>query len=62
MSLIPYSDDSLILNDPNSKSLMIVNAAQGTLSVFQEVPTTHPLATNSNRRSLSNFDYNNQCH
>lgn len=60
MSLIPYSDDSLILNDPNSKSLMIVNAAQGTLSVFQEVPTTHPLATNSNRRSLSNFDYNNQ--
>lgn len=60
MSLIPYSDDSLILNDPNSKSLMIVNAAQGTLSVFQEVPTTHPLTTNLDRRSLLSFDYNSQ--
>ena len=60
MSLIPYSDDSLILNDPNSKSLMIVNAAQGTLSVFQEVPTTQPVTSNLDRRSLINFDYNSQ--
>ena len=60
MSLIPYSDDSLILNDPNSKSLVIVNAAQGTLSVFQEVSTTQPSATNSDGRFLVNTDYNGQ--
>lgn len=39
MSLIPYNDDSLILKDSNSNSLVIVNPQKGKLSLFERVNT-----------------------
>lgn len=37
MSLVPYSNDSLILKDSNSKSLMIVNPSLDKLSYFKQI-------------------------
>ncbi|CCK73562.1 protein kinase IKS1 NDAI_0G05790 [Naumovozyma dairenensis CBS 421] len=54
MSLVPYrDDDSLILSDPTSNSLLIVNPISGKLSYFQQVPTTPPQygSTHSTRRT-----------
>ena len=39
MSLVPYNNDSLILKDTHSKSLMIVNPSLGKLSYFKQVKT-----------------------
>lgn len=36
MSLVPYEEGSLILDDPNSKSVVVVNPTSGTLSFFQQ--------------------------
>lgn len=60
MSLIPYTDDSLILNDPDSRSLVIVNPRQEKLSVFQEVSTRHLQTGELDRGSFLNFDIHNQ--
>jgi len=39
MSLVPYNNDSLILKDSSSKSLMIVNPSLGELSYFKQILT-----------------------
>ncbi|SMN21817.1 similar to Saccharomyces cerevisiae YJL057C IKS1 Putative serine/threonine kinase [Maudiozyma saulgeensis] len=39
MSLVPYNNDSLILKDSSSKSLMIVNPSLGELSYFKKIIT-----------------------
>ncbi|CAI4043705.1 hypothetical protein SKDZ_10G1550 [Saccharomyces kudriavzevii ZP591] len=36
MSLVPYEEGSLILDDPSSKSIVVVNPTSGTLSFFQQ--------------------------
>ncbi|EJS43169.1 YJL057C [Saccharomyces arboricola H-6] len=36
MSLVPYEEGSLILDDPNSKSIVVVNPTSGTLSFYQQ--------------------------
>ncbi|CAL9730731.1 hypothetical protein MOUN0_K02718 [Monosporozyma unispora] len=60
MSLIPYTDDSLILNDPHSRSLVIVNPTQGKLSVFKEVSTRQLQSGEVERGYFLNFDISNQ--
>ena len=60
MSLIPYTDDSLILNDPQSRSLVIVNPRQEKLSVFQEVSTRYLQNGELDRGSFLNIDIQNQ--
>ncbi|CAL9735904.1 hypothetical protein MOSE0_I07162 [Monosporozyma servazzii] len=60
MSLIPYTDDSLILNDPQSRSLVIVNPRQEKLSVFQEVSTRYLRNGELDRGSFLNIDIQNQ--
>ncbi|KAG0672492.1 hypothetical protein C6P45_001956 [Maudiozyma exigua] len=49
MSLVPYNNDSLILKDTHSKSLMIVNPSLGKLSYFKQIvaPSTNDIDTNS---------------
>lgn len=51
MSLIPYNDDSVIMKDSHSNSLVIVNPQKGKLSVFERVKTT-------NNSTNFNFDIN----
>lgn len=54
MSLVPYSNDSLIIKDINDKSLMIVNPSLGKLSYFKQMPP--PGNANSDRHTFSNKD------
>lgn len=37
MSLVPYNDGSIILNDPSSRSLAIVDPKLGSVSVYQQI-------------------------
>lgn len=37
MSLVPYKEGSVILDDPSSKSLVIVNPTSGSLEFFQQI-------------------------
>lgn len=41
MSLVPYREESLILDDPTSQSLIIVNPTSGTLSYFRQIDPDH---------------------
>ncbi|CCK68967.1 protein kinase IKS1 KNAG_0B05340 [Huiozyma naganishii CBS 8797] len=52
MSLVPYMDDSLILNDPTSKSLVIVNPSADKLAVFEQV---HPRNWSNDPYSLESI-------
>lgn len=56
MSLVPYKGDSLILNDPTSKSLVIVNPSAGKLSFYQEFD---PADSNGNRNRSYIFGSDN---
>lgn len=49
MSLVPYREDSVILDDPNSKSLVILNPSVGSLKVYQQIYNS-----NNKRRSKNN--------
>ena len=37
MSLVPYKEGSVILDDPRSRSLVIVHPSNGSLEFFQQV-------------------------
>lgn len=42
MSLVPYREGSVILGDPNSRSLVIVNPSSGSLEFYRKVYKTEP--------------------
>lgn len=60
MSLVPYREGSVILDDPASKSLVIVYPSSGSLEFFQQVHDTDPVDLNlsrdqTKRASISSF-------
>ncbi|CCE64767.1 hypothetical protein TPHA_0I02660 [Tetrapisispora phaffii CBS 4417] len=53
MSLVPYREDSLILDDPHSNSIMILNPSVGSVRFYQQLYSSH---LHTNNTSEDNFD------
>lgn len=63
MSLVPYEEGSLILDDPNSKSVVVVNPTSGTLSFFQQDNSNDDSELNEDQTaSLSALDFPSGIH
>ncbi|CCF55612.1 hypothetical protein KAFR_0A01740 [Kazachstania africana CBS 2517] len=51
MSLVPYNNDSVILNDPASGSLVVVNPSVGSLTFYRRVASPRIMNVNNGRNS-----------